>query len=209
MSDAMNDPLVPPARPEASLGLHALGRQARRHQISSSALMTLGMAVAVLAAAMLMWAGIVTGSPRAILLLLAAGLLPARMFINRLGAVTLGDGFSTATNSGLRRWLSHWEAALLLLAGGLCAFGSHKDLGAVMGAIAAALILVGGLRGRAPPTRRLYPTMLLALTAAAAAFEPLWGWRGQTLLIGLGVISVVLVAQFFRRRSDAPPPADP
>jgi len=79
----------------------------------------------------------------------------------------------------------------------------------VLGLAAAALVLLGGLRGRAPRARRLYPTLLLAMTAAAAAFEPLWGWRGQTLLIGLGVISVVLVVQFFLRHSDARHPAAP
>ena len=49
------------------------------------------------------------------------------------------DGIEGAVNSSFRRWLSHWEAAGLLMAGGLCAFGSGHDMGAVMGVVCAGL----------------------------------------------------------------------
>ncbi len=203
-----------PTGPEPShtvgeaLDLRALGRKAREHQISGHALMAVGLGLAVFAAALLLWAGIVEGPARSILLIVAACIAPVRLLVNRLGAVTHADGIEGAVNSSFRRWLSHWEAAGLLLAGGLCAFGSGHDMGAVMGVVCAALLLAAGLRGhtRSYPLR-IYPTSMLAATAVVATFEPAWGWRGQTFLVGLSVISVVLVFQVLRRRVGPHPEA--
>ena len=194
-----------PTGPEPShtvgeaLDLRALGRKAREHQISSHALLAVGLGLAVFASALLLWAGIVEGPARTVLLIVAACIAPVRLLVNRLGAVTLADGIEGAVNSTLRRWLSHWEAAGLLMAGGLCAFGSGHDMGAVMGLVCAGLLLAAGLRGhtRSYPLR-IYPTSMLAATAVIAAFEPGWGWRGQTFLVGLSVIAVVLVVQVLR-----------
>lgn len=186
-----------------ALDIRTLGRKAREHQISSHALLAVGLGLAVFGAALLLWAGIVEGPVRFVLLLVAAAIAPVRLLVNRLGAVTLADGIEGAVNSTLRRWLSHWEAAILLMAGGLCAFGSGHDMGAVMGTVCAALLLAGGLRGplRSGYPFGIYPTSMLALTAVISAFEPAWGWRGQTFLIGLSVIAAVLVVQILRRRA--------
>lgn len=186
-----------------TLDVRTLGRKARDNQISGNALMAVALGLAVFAAAVLLWAGIVQGPVRVALLLIAAVILPVRILATQLSAVTLADGVEGATNSTVRRWLNHWEAAGLLLAGGLCAFGSGHDMGAVMGAICAALLLLAEWRG---PTRagfllRLYPTSMLALTAVVSVFEPWWGWRGQTFLVGLNVIAVVLIVQVLRRRA--------
>lgn len=200
----MPDPTGPDAASGVgeALDVRRLGRKAREHQISGHALMSVAMGLAVFAAALLLWAGIVRGPIRVILLLLAAAVIPLRLLANRLSAVTVADGVEGgAVNSTLRRWLSHWEAAGLLIAGGLCAFGSGHDMGAVLGPVCAALLVVAGLRG---PVRGywlgLYPTPLLAVTATVAAFEPAWGWRGQTFLAGLSVIALVLIVQVLRRR---------
>ncbi|MEI9891104.1 MAG: hypothetical protein WDN45_11550 [Caulobacteraceae bacterium] len=202
MSDVMPDPAAGPHVGD-NLHLRALGRKARHNQISGNALMGVALGLAVLAAALLLWGGIVEGPARAVLLLAAAVLLPVRILVTRLSAVTLADGIEGSTNSTLRRWLNHWEAAVLLMAGGLSAFGSGHDMGPVMGAVCAGLLLAAGLRA---PTRSgrllgLYPTSILALTAVVSAFEPSWGWRGQTFLVGLNVIAVVLVVQVLRPRA--------
>lgn len=202
----MPDPTVPDPGPSVGEALHirSLGKKAREHQISGHALMSVGLGLAVFAAALLLWAGIVEGPIRVALLLTAAACAPVRLLVNRLSAVTMADGVEgAAVNGALRRWLSHWEAAGLLLAGGLCAFGSGHDMGAVMGLVDGGLLLLAGLRG---PVRNgylmgLYPTLLLALTAIVAAFEPAWGWRGQTFLAGLSAIAVVLIVQVLRRRA--------
>jgi MFS family permease len=201
MSDIMPDPTGPNLDVHA-LDVRNLGRKARDNPISGNALMAVALGLAVFAAALLLWAGIVEGSVRVALLLIAAVILPVRILATQLSAVTPADGIEGVTNSTVRRWLNHWEAAGLLMAGGLCAFGSGHDMGAVMGAVCAALLLLAEWRG---PTRsgfllRLYPTSMLALTAVVSAFETWWGWRGQTFLIGLNVIAVVLIVQVLRRR---------
>lgn len=189
-----------------ALDIRSLGRKARHNQISGNALMAVALGLAVFAAALLLWAGIVEGAIRVALLLVAAALVPVRILVTRLAAVTLADGIEVSTNSTVRRWLNHWEAAGLLLAGGLCAFGSGHDMGAVLGLVCAGLLLAVGFRGqtRAGWLLGLYPTSMLAVTAVISAFEPAWGWRGQTFLAGLSVIAVVLIVQVLRRRDARP-----
>jgi MFS family permease len=203
MSETMNDPAGPHAGD--TLDIRSLGRKARQNQISGNALMGVGLGLAVLAAALLLWAGIVTGPVRVALLLIAAALTPLRFIVSRVAALTLADGVAGATNSTLRRWLSHGEAAALLLAGGFCAFGSGHDMGPVLGGVCAGLLVLAGLRGPAPYWLGLYPTLLLGATAVLAAFEPAWGWRGQSFLVGLSVIAVVLTVHVLQPRAASHP----
>ncbi len=203
MSETMNDPAGPHAG--ETLDIRSLGRKARNLQISSNALMGVGLGLAVLAAALLLWAGIVTGPVRVALLLIAAALTPLRFVVSRLSALTLADGVVGTTNSTARRWLGHGEAMGLLLAGGFCAFGSGHDMGPVLGGVCAGLLLLAGLRGPAPYWLGLYPTLLLGATAMLAAFEPAWGWRGQSFLVGLSVIAAVLTVHVLQRRGGARP----
>jgi hypothetical protein len=203
MSGAMNDPAGP--HTGETLDIRSLGRKARDLQISGNALMGVGLGLAVFAAALLLWAGIVTGPVRAALLLIAAAITPVRFVISRLSALTLADGVVGATNSTLRRWLSHGEAAGLLLAGGFCAFGSGHDTGPMLGGLCAGLVVLAGFRRPAPYLLGLYPTLLLGATAVAAAFEPAWGWRGQSFLVGLSVIALVLTVHVLKPRGVSPP----
>jgi hypothetical protein len=203
MSEAMSDPASP--RAGESLDIRTLGRKARENQISGNALMGAGLGLTVFAAALLLWAGIVTGPTRAALLLIAAAITPVRLVVSRLSALTLADGFAGTTNSTFRRWLGYGEAAGLLLAGGFCAFGSGHDLGPVLGGVCAGLFVLAGLRGPAPYLLGLYPTLLLGATAVVAAFEPAWGWRGQSFLVGLSVIAVVLTVHALQPRGASRP----
>jgi hypothetical protein len=201
MTDPTQDPSSQGGGVSDALDIRTLGRKARERQISGNALMAASLGLAVLISAMLLWAGIIQGPVRTALLLMAAGAIPLRLTVMRLAALTRADGFGPSTNSTLRRWMSHGEAAAMIAAGGLCAFGSGHDMGLVMGLICAGLLLLAGLRGPQGYVFGLYPTLLLAATAAAAAFEPLWGWRGQSFLVGLNVIAVVLSVQLLRRRA--------
>ena len=211
MSETMPDPANPhlghPLGGEPPLDIRSLGRKARDNQISGNALMGVGLGLAVLASALLLWAGIVTGPVRVALLLTAAALTPVRFLTSRLSALTHADGFAGATNSTVRRWMSHGEAAGLLLAGGFCAFGSGHDMGPVMGGVCAGLLVLAGFRGHSHYLLRLYPTLLLGATAVIAAFEPAWGWRGQTFLVGLTVIAVVLAVHVLQPRAVSHPRA--
>ena len=203
MSDTVSDPL---SATREALDLKTLGRQARRAQLSGNVLIAVGFSLAVMAAAMLLWAGIVSGWPRVTLLLLAAALMPVRLLVNRLSGLTLSDGIGASTNSLARRWLGHWEAAGLMVAAGLNIFGSHHDSGPLYGLAAGGLLLLARMRHRRP--MRLYPTLMLAFACVVSTFEPLWGWRGQTLMIGLSAICVVLVWQALRPAAAEPAPAD-
>ena len=189
------------------LDIRTLGRKARENQISGAALMAAGLGLAVLASALLLWAGIVTGPVRTVLLLIAAAMTPLRFLLSRLAALTPADGVTGSINSTLRRWLSHGEAAGLLLAGGFCAFGSGHDMGPILGGVCAALLVLAGFRGPAPYLLGLYPTLMLGATAVAAAFEPAWGWRGQSFLIGLTAIAAVLTVHVLQRRGVSAPRA--
>jgi hypothetical protein len=203
MSEAMSDPASP--RAGETLDIRSLGRKARENQISGNALLGAGLGLAVFASALLLWAGIVIGPIRVILLLVAAAVIPVRLVMTRLSALTLADGFAGTTNSTFRRWLGYGEAAGLLLAGGFCAFGSGHDTGPVLGGVCAGLLVLAGLRGPAPYLLGLYPTLLLGATAVVAAFESAWAWRGQSFLVGLSVIAVVLTFHVLRPRGASRP----
>jgi hypothetical protein len=214
MSDASEVPAETPAPTIAEttaaagelargFNVRNLARRAREAQMSGNALIGAGVGLTALAAAVLLWGGIVTGAPRVVVLVLAAGFLRLRLMVVRLGAMTPADGMAArAPRGGSVSWISPIESAVLLLAGGLNPFGSGSDIGPVLGVFAAVLMLVACFRRRsersvAEPSRP-HPTTLLALVCLAAAVEPLWGWRGQTLIIGLCAISAVLIVQVLR-----------
>ena len=186
-----------PTGPDA-LSLRALAKRVRAERIGSPALILASLALCVMAAAILVWAGIVTGAVRVVLLLLAASAISLRRLAARLGAVAALDGVDGPTpHSAGRRWIESWEVAAILIAGGLCAYGSGSDLGPAVAAIAALLALTGGWLARkrpgAAPAARPGPSSTLAVFCLIAAIEPLWGWRGQSLVIGLCLISAILV----------------
>lgn len=89
--------------------------------------------------------------------------------------------------------------ALFLVGAGYCAGLAGFTLGAPLGWAAAVLaVLTAYVRelGRglgfpadfSGPMAKPHRMAALTLTCAIAAFEPLWGWSGQTLILGLLVI---------------------
>jgi hypothetical protein len=202
--DAALDTAVQTAgRMARGLGVRALARQARKVQLSGNALVGVSVSLTVLTAAILLWAGLATGGARVGLLLMAAVLLRLRLLSVRLGAMTPADGMAAPAPRALTRWMSPIESLVLLLAAGMNAFGAHLDIGPVVGVVAGAALIVACLRRRAghaihEPSRP-HSSTLLALICLAAMLEPLWGWRGQTFVIGLCVIAAVLAVQAVRR----------
>jgi hypothetical protein len=183
--------------------LRNLARGARAAQLSGDALNGVGFALTVLAAVMLLWGGIVTGGPRVVVLLLTAAILSLRLMVVRLGSMTPADGLESAPpRGGLARWLSAVESAALMMAAGLNPFGAGFDIAPILGLVAAALVLTVSVRLKnahavSEPSNP-HPTSLLAAILVVSVLEPLWGWRGQILLIGLCVISAVLIVQAVR-----------
>jgi hypothetical protein len=184
------------------LSLLSLARTARRIQLSGAALVGVSVSLTVLAAALLLWDGLATGVVRVVLLLAAAVLLRLRLLSVRLGAMTPMDGVAAPAPKGVALWMSPIESVVLLLAAGLDAFGAHHDEGIVVAVVASVLLVIACLRRRgghsvSEPSRP-HPNTVLAVVCLASMFEGLWGWRGQTLVIGLGVIAAILAVQALR-----------
>jgi hypothetical protein len=177
-----------------------LARKVRISQVGGNALLGAGLSLTVLAAALMLWAGIITGGGRVVVLILAAALIRVRLLAVRLGGMTPADGMNAPPPSrGLIRWLNPIETAVLMVAAGLNAFGSGSDIAPLLGVMAGLLALWASARRRSghgvhEPSRP-HPTTLLAVTCLIATAGPLWGWRGQTMITGLCVISAVLVVQ--------------
>ena len=207
-------PSEPPSRARARGAgrLRAVAWRARDARLSGNALLALGVGLTALGSALLLWAGLTHGLVRAALLLISAAAIRGRLLSSRLSAMMPADGLSSSPAPGAaRRWLSLWLSAVFMLAAGFSAFGSHLDYGAFAGLVAAALLLLVGLKRRLHHAGQLFwrphPTTLLALACLAAMAEPLWGWRGQSLVIGLCAIAAVLALQLLlpagRRRAAA------
>jgi hypothetical protein len=208
MSETLEEHHAPTATEtaQAAVGLargftvRNLARQARAAQLGGSALLAAGLSLTVLAAAIIMWAGIATGAARVVLLILAAGLIRLRLMAVRLGGMTPADGMNQPPpRGGLIPWLNPIESAVLMLAAGFTAFGSGTDISPILGVLAAALVLIASARRRTAhgvrEPSRPHPTTLLALVCLISTLAPLFGWRGQVMIIGLCAISAVLLVQ--------------
>jgi hypothetical protein len=200
MSNASEDKLAPPV---GAFQLRALARRMRAEKIGAPALLAASMALCVLIAGLLEWGGIVTGLIRAVLMLTAAGAMRLRLLAARLGATAPMDGLDAApVSSPFRRWGELWQVSVILVAAGLCAYGSGSHFGAPVGGLCAVLVLAAGWLGRESPgvlaPARPDPTTALAVVCLVSAIEPLWGWRGQSLVIGLCLIAAALAWRLWR-----------
>jgi len=173
--------------------------------IGAPAVLSLAWAMTVLAGGLLLWGGITHDWLRAVLLLAAAVAIRAHRAFARLGASMPMDGKDVVAPAvGQQRWGECAQQAIILLAAGLCAFGSgFVWLGPLLGVLAVVLSLFSGFvaRGQPHPMHRPKPdpTLLMAMFMTAAAVEPLWGWRGQVIVLGLLAVCAVLAYRLYRR----------
>jgi hypothetical protein len=177
----------------------------REEGIGAPAVLSLAWALAAVAGSLLLWGGISHGWPRAVLLLAAAAAIRGRRAFARLGATMPMDANGPVALVGARqRWGERVQEAIVFLAAGLCAYGSgFLWIGPPLGVLAVALILAGGFisdkQMRAKTLPRPDPTLLMAMFVTAAAAEPLWGWRGQIIVLGLLAVCAVLSSRLYRR----------
>ena len=161
------------------------------------------VAFASLGAALLLLASLTaSGGWRAPLLIAAAGCVQLRLICNLLDGMVAVEHRRGSTAGPIWNELPDRFSDVLLLAGaGYCAAGGGVMFAVELGWVCAALaLLTAYLRelGRglgfaadfSGPMAK--PQRMAVLTAGCviSAFEPLWGWRGQTLMIALFVIAV-------------------
>ncbi len=164
-------------------------------------------------AAFCLWGGITHGWLRALLLLAAAAAIRGRRAFARLGASMPMDANGPIARVGARqRWGERVQEAIIFLAAGLCAYGSgFLWIGPPLSVVAVALILAGGFiadkQTRMKTLPRPDPAMLMAMFVTAAAAEPLWGWRGQIIVLGLLAVCAVLSYRLYGRLRPASPSA--
>jgi phosphatidylglycerophosphate synthase len=163
-----------------------------------------GIAVAVLGGAMLLIAGSAEGWVRTILFLGAAGAIQLRLLANLMdGLVAVEHGRASAYGPIWNELPDRLADIILLASAG---YGAGVGVGGLAGGIEAGwacaclAVLTAYIRelGRglgfpadyAGPMAK--PHRMAALTVAAlfSALEPLWGWHGQSLLIGLLAIAL-------------------
>jgi phosphatidylglycerophosphate synthase len=182
---------------------HWLARRLADANASPDLVSAASVAFACLGAALLLLASL-TGSPalRAPLLVGAAGCIQLRLVCNLIdGMVAVEHGRGSPAGPIWNELPDRFSDVALLAAAGYCAAGGGVMFAVELGWLCASLaLLTAYLRelGRglgfaadfSGPMAK--PQRMAALTAGCviSVFEPLWGWRGQTLMIALFVIAV-------------------
>ena len=162
-------------------------------------------------ALMMVAAGSSFGPLRSVLFLLAAATIQLRLLCNLLdGMIAVEHGQGSSAGPIWNELPDRIADVIFLAAAGYAAAAAGMFFGAELGWICAALALLTAYvrelgRGLGFPADfagpMAKPHRMAALTAACgvSALEPLWGWRGQSLMIGLAVIGLGTAFTVFRR----------
>lgn len=160
-----------------------------------------GVAFAVFGAAMTLWAGAEENKLiRIAPLVVAIAAIAVREACDLLGDMVAVDGGRAGPAWPIWRELTERVSDAVLLAGagyGATAIVGGQEMGwiaASLSMLAATVRLLGhslgfpeDFSGLAPSPRRM---AALAAALVISLVEPLWGWRGQTLMIALGLIAL-------------------
>jgi phosphatidylglycerophosphate synthase len=161
------------------------------------------VAFALLGAALLLAAGMTEiAALRAVLLLGAAAMIQLRLICNLLdGMVAMEHGRSSPAGAIWNELPDRFSDVALLAAAGYCAGGGGVMFAVEIGWICACLaLLTAYLRelGRglgfdadfSGPMAKPQRMAALTIGCVISALEPLWGWRGEALLIVLIVVAI-------------------
>lgn len=170
-----------------------------------------GLAFAVLGAGLFLGAGISEPGLRAPLLIGAATCVQLRLLCNLLdGMVAVEHRRGSPSGPIWNELPDRLADALFLVGAGYCAWSLGWVLGQPLGWFAAWLAaLTAYLRelGRglgfpadfSGPMAKPHRMAALTVACVVGAFEPLWGWKGHALMIGLAVIAAGAAFTALRR----------
>jgi phosphatidylglycerophosphate synthase len=222
-----------PLKSRGTAWAKALAQALDRGHASPDMISAASVAFAVLGGALFMLAGVMETGPSGTLVrgaaLIGAGVcIQLRLLCNLLdGMVAVEHGRASHAGPIWNELPDRLADALFLVGAGYCAYGSGYEAGGWLGWVAAWLaVLTAYVRelGRglgfpadfSGPMAKPHRMAALTLIAAVSAFEPAWGWRGQTVMIGLTVIvlgsaltgarRVRTLSNRLRDKADAPAP---
>jgi len=156
---------------------------------------------AVLGAGFFLAAGLSDSGPRAGMLIGAGVCIQLRLLCNLLdGMVAVEHGRGSTAGPIWNELPDRLADGLFLVGAGYCAWSAGFEAGAPLGWFAACLaVLTAYLRelGRSlgfpadfsGPMAKPHRMAALTATCIVAALEPLWGGKGQVILVGLAVIA--------------------
>jgi phosphatidylglycerophosphate synthase len=168
------------------------------------------MAFAAIAGAAFWRAGLSDGAPRAAWLLAGAAGCQARLLCNLLDGMVAVEGGKAEKDGGFWNEAPDRVSDILILIGAGYGAAASGLVGPELGWAAAAFALatayvraLGRNLGKSAdfsgPMAKPQRMAALTVGAAIAAFEPLWGWRGETLVLTLAVVAVGAAMTALRR----------
>lgn len=210
----MTDAKLENRRPLKSRGSEwakALAKGLANAGLSPDHISAASVAFAALGATLLLMAGATAGPVRVVMLVGAGVCVQLRLICNLLdGMVAVEHGRGSPSGPIWNELPDRLADALFLVGAGYCAASSGFEIGVPLGWVAAVLaVLTAYVRelGRglgfpadfSGPMAKPHRMAALTITCGIAALEPLWGWHGQSVLIGLALISVGAVWTVARR----------
>ena len=188
-----------------------LARRLADAKVSPDTISAISVAFALLGGALLMTSGAIEGFARGLALILAALCVQGRLLCNLLDGLVAVEHGRASPAGPVWNELPDRVADVLLLAGaGYGAATAGLDGGGALGWIAAVLaVLTAYVRelGRglgqpadfSGPMAKQHRMAALTVTCVISAVEPLWGGKGQMILVGLLVIGVGTLVTVARR----------
>lgn len=210
----MSEPTPENRRPLKTRGAswaQGLASTLARAGLSPDAISAGSVLFAVLGCALFVMAGSAAGMARGGLLIGAGVCIQLRLVCNLLdGMVAVEHGKGGPSGPIWNELPDRIADALFLVGAGYCASASGLALGVPLGWAAAVLaVLTAYIRelGRglgfpadfSGPMAKPHRMAALTATCAVAAFEPLWGWQGQALVVGLAIIGLGTIWTAARR----------
>jgi len=200
-----------PLKSRGTAWAKALAAKAAAAGVTPDLISAASVAFAILGAALFMGSGIVVGPWRALALIGAGACIQLRLLCNLMDGMVAVEYRRGSSAGPIWNELPDRVAdALFLVGAGYGAYSSGLEVGAVAGWLCAWLAaLTAYIRelGRglglpadfSGPMAKPHRMAALTLTCVIAALEPLWGWNGPALLIGLSVIALGTAATAVRR----------
>jgi phosphatidylglycerophosphate synthase len=188
-----------------------LARRLADAKVSPDTISAMSVAFALLGGALMMASGVFEGFARALALIVAALCVQGRLLCNLLDGMVAVEHGRAGPAGPVWNELPDRVADVLLLAGaGYGAWTAGLDGGDALGWIAAVLaVLTAYVRelGRglgqpadfSGPMAKQHRMAALTLTCVVSAVEPLWGGKGQMILVGLLVVAVGTLVTVVRR----------